>query len=112
VADAFPGNSLQYGHYMSAYAGTRAEARAIRRAFGIEKTSYEEVDDQTVEDAFGNPNDKITSVQKRHIEKISKSRKMNLDVLIKDAFSKEMNIEELTNAQATQLIRFINDGKK
>jgi hypothetical protein len=112
TADAFPGNSVKYGHFMTSYAGTRAEARAIRRAFGIEMVAYEEVDDQTVEDAFGNPNDKITAVQKRHIEKMSKSRKMNLDVLIKDAFNKELSIEELTNAQATQLIRFINDGKK
>lgn len=112
TADVFPGNSLRYGHFMSAYAGTRAEARAIRRAFGIEKVAYEEVDEQTVDDAFGNPGDKITSVQKRHIEKMAKSRKMNLDVIIKDVFNKEINVDELTVSQATQLIRFINDGKK
>lgn len=112
TADAHANNCPELGHYPSAVAESRAEARALRKALGIAELAKEEISDVPIENMLGR---RITNEQKIMLEKIAKEREMSHIDIIKNASSRKgiTSLEDLTYEEGQKAAIFVNKyGRK
>jgi len=112
AADAFYLNCKDLGHFSSAVAASRAEARTLRKVLGVKEYAAEEMSPESnvkemVDDG------EIEGVQLRLLE-----RKLGeLQLSVKDALAlvtarEIFTLKELTSKEAIELIRILNDCAK
>lgn len=106
--------------HLTAVADSKAEARAIRRAFAISKVSKEEIGDaQFIEYQEDSVDDKpISDQQIQGIKRVAKRKELGqADVIqllkLKDPRAAEVNdINDLNRAEAAKAMRLINKYKQ
>lgn len=105
-----------YSHYPTAVVESRAEARALRKALGIKSLSVEEIG--TMDNSTGLPNTSggVDTQQVASIERLVTELKLDKLELAKTVFGEDVassisSWEELTSAQAIDLLRHLNKAK-
>jgi len=114
-ADAYYSNCNELGHFPTAVASARAEARALRKMLGIKQHAAEEmVDKDASEELAPNDDGPAKPEQVKLIDKIV----TNLDSFsLKDLFgnitAREIySVEELTVSEARKALQMLNEEKK
>ena len=113
VADAHTYNVQgMFSAYPTAMAATRAEARALRKALGINLVAKEELGAD--QDSVAQQRNEITSAQERVIKNLMKTRKIgDASEIIGKVCSREniFAIKDLTFAEAQAAIQMMNKIK-
>lgn len=113
VADAHTYNVQgMFSAYPTAMAATRAEARALRKALGIDMVSKEELGAD--KDQIAQQRNEITSAQQRVIKNLMKTRKIKDESEIISKICERENVfsvADLTFIEAQQAIKMLNKMK-
>lgn len=115
-ADAYYSNCNELGHYPTAVASARAEARVLRKMLGITALAAEELTDKQAGEELAPDDDKpIKGSQIKLVNKILQ----DLDGIytIKEMFdaitAREVyNVDDLTTGEARQALRLLQNKKK
>lgn len=112
-ADAsYKAHEAPFNLHLTAVAESKAEARAIRRAFNISKVSKEEIGSPN--DVVGDPdNVPITDAQIQGINKVAARKGLTGEAEILKVIKREdlSEISELTSAEARDALKAINKYK-
>ena len=110
-ADATPAaHKKPFSLHLVAVAESKAEARALRRAFNISKVSFEEIGSAEV--AGGNTDsDPVTPQTIRGIMVVAKRKGIALPDVIKMTGKTVADLSELTQTEGRQLMKKINAKK-
>ncbi|MHC5056389.1 MAG: hypothetical protein ACYTKD_16960 [Planctomycetota bacterium] len=101
-----------FTRYPTAIAASRAEARTLRKALGINMVSKEELGGSDASE--GEMTNEITTAQVRVIQNLMKTKKIdNLMDVLKNATTREdvVDLKELTNSEARVAIKWLNKKK-
>lgn len=114
AADCIPNYNAEpeYGRYVSAMATTRAEARVLRKALGLNAVSSEEMTDlQPISVAPQVDGGKISSPQIAVIEMLTKTKGIeDIDAIIKEE-GIEREMKDLSKDEAIKIISILNKKK-
>jgi hypothetical protein len=114
-ADAYYSNCNELGHFPTAVASARAEARALRKLLGIKQHAAEEMVDKDASEELAPDDDgPAKPAQIKLIDKIVSGLD---DFSLKDLFgnitAREIySVEELTVSEARKALQMLNDQKK
>jgi hypothetical protein len=114
-ADAYYSNCNELGHFPTAVASARAEARALRKLLGIKQHAAEEmVDKDAGEELAPNDDGPAKPEQVKLIDKIvSGLDEFSLKDLFGNITAREIySVEELTVSEARKALQMLNDQKK
>lgn len=114
-ADAYYSNCNELGHFPTAVASTRAEARALRKLLGIKQHAAEELATKEAAEELAPEDDSpIKPEQAKLIDKILGSlTDFSLKNLLEMITIREIfTVEELTTGEARKALRLLNDQKK
>lgn len=112
VADATPkAHKEPFSRHLVAVAESKAESRALRRAFNISKVAKEEIGDEVV---GGDPeNGPINDGQLSGIKKVAQRKGLKLtEVLPVAKIHDAKSLDELTYVQAQKVLKALNKYKK
>lgn len=114
-ADAYYSNCNELGHFPTAVASARAEARVLRKMLGITQHAAEEMADKDAGEELAPDDDKpVKGTQVKLINKILQDLE---DFTMKDLFdnvtAREVyNVDDLTTGEARQALRLLHNKKK
>jgi hypothetical protein len=114
-ADAYYGNCNDLGNYPTAVASARAEGRVLRKLLGIKEHVFEEISSKNAIDELTSEEDRpIAPEQKKVIEtSIKKTDVYSLKDLFGKVTARDVsNLDDLTAAEAVQVIKILNEAKK
>jgi hypothetical protein len=114
-ADAYYSNCNELGHFPTAVASARAEARALRKLLGIKQHAAEEMVDKDASEELAPDDD--GPAKPEQIKLIDKIVSGLDDFSLKDLFgnitAREIySVEELTVSEARKALQMLNDQKK
>lgn len=110
-ADAsYKAHKAPFNKHLLATAESKAEARAIRRAFNISQVAREEIG--SVEDEDNRDNEPINDTQIEGIKRIAKRKRLSQkDVLALIKRDDLVDIKQLTQGEAKKALKAINKAK-
>jgi len=112
-ADAYQTNCDQLGHFPTAVASARAEARCLRKVLGIKEHAAEEMITKNPQEELADDDSPITGAQAKLIEKILGSLEINLKELLESVTTRDINsIGQLTRGEAATASRLLHEMKK
>lgn len=116
AADAYYSNCNDLGHFPTAVAASRAEARALRKLLGIKQHSAEELAEgkEAQEELAPDDDQPIKGTQIKLINKIMEDlTDYSLKELFDNITAREIaSVEELTTGEAKQALRLLHNKKK
>jgi len=112
-ADAsYKAHKAPFNKHLLATAESKAEARAIRRAFNISQVAKEEMGGSVEDEQDNRDNDPINDAQLEGIKRIAKRKKLGQkDVLSLIKLDDVGDIKKLTQAQAIKALKAVNRYK-
>ncbi len=112
-ADAYQTNCDQLGHFPTAVASARAEARCLRKVLGIKEHAAEEMITKDPGEDLRDDDGPIIDAQAKLIEKILKDLDISLKDLLTSVTTREIHsISQLTKGEAATASSLLHDMKK